>query len=391
MQGTGPLFLLSLGANPLMIGLLATATNIGNTSRILGLKLMPRVGKARLMGAARVGSGLFLLLLLTLAFYSEGTAASKFSTLTLAWAALVLLVLRQATMQIGGTAWWPLVQDNTPRALQSRFITRMRVTQRICSLSVPLLAGWHLGTQPSPSRFAAPFAVGLGLVLIGTWVVVRVAERPLPIPNEALWKRIVEVMRVPAIRRYCTCFAVVYFAETATMPFWVVALTDRGLPANYYIWMLSVMGVAELLTTYVWGQIVDRYGSRLALSASFIPMALMAPLWLVLPTDRTTLIVWASGFFFLWGMFYSGYAFGQTRAMIDAVPPQSQGEGFAVPMFLLSVAAASGGLCGGLMFDWMSTLTLESTTVEATHWYLALTQLLFLAGWIANRRLGGTG
>ena len=114
MMQSGPLFLLALGVGPFLIGLLATATSIGNTSRMIGVKLMPRFGKARLMGTARLASGFFLLLLVPLALHAGPG---------IAWAALGLLVLRQSMVQVGGSAWWPLVQDNTPKSGLASFIT----------------------------------------------------------------------------------------------------------------------------------------------------------------------------------------------------------------------------------------------------------------------------
>ena len=173
----------------------------------------------------------------------------------------------------------------------------MRVTQRICSLGVPLFVGWYLGTQPLPERFALPFTLALVLVLVGSWVVNRVSENPMPLPQETLWKRIIDVLRVPAIRQYCICFSTIYFVETATMPFWVVALTERGLPANQYVWMLSIMGLGELLTLQLWGRLVEKHGSRAVLNVVFVLMGFMAPAWLLLPIDPTNLVIWA-GFFF---------------------------------------------------------------------------------------------
>tara|TARA_B100000686_G_C16783178_1_gene973371 strand:+ start:1343 stop:2611 length:1269 start_codon:yes stop_codon:yes gene_type:complete len=381
MTGSAPLFLLTLGASPFLIGLLATATSIGNTSRLLGVKLMPKMGKARMMWVTRLGSGFFLLLLIPIALYSQST------TISIAWVALVVLVLRQSTLQIGGSAWWPLVQDNTPPVSQSAFITRMRVTQRICSLGVPLFVGWYLGTQPLPERFALPFTLALVLVLVGSWVVNRVSENPMPLPQETLWKRIIDVLRVPAIRQYCICFSTIYFVETATMPFWVVALTERGLPANQYVWMLSIMGLGELLTLQLWGRLVEKHGSRAVLNVVFVLMGFMAPAWLLLPIDPTNLVIWAGFFFFFWGVVVAGCGFGQTRAMIDCVPAQYQGEGFAVPMFLLSLVGGLGGLFGGLAFDWISTQDMKWGNVEATHWYLTTIQALFLGGWLVSRHL----
>ena len=380
MTQSGPLFLLALGAGPFLIGLLAAATSFGNTSRLMGVKLMPRLGKPRLMGTARLASGFFLLLLVPLALYAGPG---------IAWGALLLLVLRQSMVQVGGSAWWPLVQDNTPKSAQVSFITRMRTTQRLCTLGVPLLAGWYLGTQPDPSRFALLFGLGLVLVVAGSLVVMRIPEKPLPRPREGLWKRIVEVMREPAMRRYCACFAVTCFVETAIMPFWVVALTGRGLPVNYYVWMLSLMGAGELLTLYLWGRLIERHGSRPALTASLLLMAALGGAWLLLPVQTGALAAWAAVYFLVWGMLHAGYTFGQTRAMMDAVPQGYQGEGFAVPNLVLAWASGLGGFAGGLLFAQVSTLELESSTVEATHWYLAGTQLLFAAGWLASRRLVG--
>ena len=380
MMQSGPLFLLALGAGPFLIGLLATATSIGNTSRLIGVKLMPRFGKARLMGTARLASGFFLLLLVPLALHAGPG---------IAWAALGLLVLRQSMVQVGGSAWWPLVQDNTPKSGLASFITRMRTTQRLCTLGVPLLAGWYLGTQPDPSRFALPFALALILVVASSRAVMRVPEKPLPRPREALWKRLAEVLREPAIRRYCGCFGITCFVETATLPFWVVALTERGLPVNYYVWMLSLMGAGELLTLYLWGRLVERHGSRPALTASLLLMAALGGAWLMLPSRTGPLTAWAAVYFLVWGMLHAGYTFGQTRAMMDAVPQGFQGEGFAVPNFVLAWASGLGGFAGGLLFAQLSTLEIESSAIAATHWYLAGTQLLFVAGWVASRRLVG--
>ena len=384
MMGSGPLFLLALGGGPFAIGLLATANNLSNTTRILGLKLMPRLGKARLLAWARLTSALFTLPLVPLALFAE-----RGSTI-LPWAALALMTLRQATIQTGGTAWWPLVQDNTPKAAQSHFITRMRVTQRLSSLGLPLLAGWYLGSQPQAARFALPFALILVLVVLGSWLVSRVSERQSPPPSEAMWRRIREVLKVPAIRRYCVCFGLIYFVDMLTMPFRVVVLTERGLPVNYFVWMTSLMGLGELLTLPLWGRLIEKHGSRPALTASLLTMGLMAPAWLTLPRETATLIPWGSAFFFMWGVATAGYSFAQTRSMMDAVPARYQGEGFGVPNLVLAWGGGLGGFIGGLVFEWASTLEVsEGGQRDPTVLYLMATQLLYFGGLLVSRRLIG--
>ena len=101
-----PLFLLSLGASPFLIGLVATSNHIQKMGRIIGLHYMHRVGKAGIFVWGRIGSAPFGLALAILA-YGGGTG------LWAAWIGLLFFSLRGTLQQVGNTAWWPLVQDNT--------------------------------------------------------------------------------------------------------------------------------------------------------------------------------------------------------------------------------------------------------------------------------------
>ena len=51
-----PLFMLSLGASPFLIGLVATSSHIQKMGRIVGLQFMHRTGKAELFFWGRIGS-----------------------------------------------------------------------------------------------------------------------------------------------------------------------------------------------------------------------------------------------------------------------------------------------------------------------------------------------
>ena len=121
-------------------------------------------------------------------------------------------------------------------------------------------------------------------------------------------------------------------------------------------------------------------------------LGLAAPLWLTLPTETASLVAWAAVFYFLWGAVGGGWGFGETRALIDAVPDDYQGEGFAVMMFTKSVAAALGAFLGGLAFDWTSALPVSLDAAEPTLIYLASLQFLLLGGfWVLCRFLKGYG
>ena len=102
-----PLFMLSLGASPFMIGLVATSTHVQKIERIAGLHYMHRIGKTSLFLWGRMGSAPGL-----------GIAALAYGSEHVGWAALLGLLLfsvRGAMQQVGNTAWWPLMR-NTPKA-----------------------------------------------------------------------------------------------------------------------------------------------------------------------------------------------------------------------------------------------------------------------------------
>ena len=115
-----PLFLLSLGASPFVIGIAATSNHIQKMGRVVGLQFMHRTGKAGLFFWGRVGSlpaGIALALLA----YQGGAGVWA------AWIGLAVFSIRGTVQQMGNTAWWPLVQDNTASGDIGSFLTRMRL------------------------------------------------------------------------------------------------------------------------------------------------------------------------------------------------------------------------------------------------------------------------
>ncbi len=377
-----PLFLLALGASPFHIGLLATLIKLASTSRLVGARALPYLGKTRTLylGRALGSIGPFLLVPVALATDLGSDAI---------WLAIGLVVLRQLVVQAGGAGFWPLIQDNTSTSSLSGFITRQKITQRVLALAVPLVAGWYLGSQLSAARFALPFALTAAVGVTGAWWVRSISERTLPKPTERYLSRLRSVLRFSAVRGYILCFGLCAFVSTASMTFWVVVLYERGMPVDYYVWLTALAALGEVLTLYGWGRLIEAHGYRAVLTATLMFLGLAAPVWLTLPVETTPLIIWGAVFYFLWGVFVGGLNFGETRAMIDAVPDGYQGEGFAVMAFFSSVTAALGAFVGGLVFEWANSIPSATDGSEPTLIYLTVTQSLLICGWFLCRLLKG--
>jgi hypothetical protein len=373
-----PLFLLSLGASPLHLGLLATCSQLDRLSRLAGVGILGRgVGKTSLMFWGRLLS-MPATALLALAAWSGGGPAAV-------WLAILLFTLRGASHQTGNAAWWPLIQDTTAGSGLGQFMTRMRVRQRLLELTLPLAIGVYLGTGPAPERFAPLFAGGLLALGAGATWIRDVVERQLPPSRGGLASRVGRTMAVPAIRRYCAYLGVRTFVYGASFPFWVVALTERGLPVSQFVWMTSVLAGGQIVSLWFWGQLVDRRGFRPVYTRAYAGFTALSAAWLWMPDGGAALLLWAVPVFLLSGILEAGSQMAQSRAMVDAVPDDLQVEGFAVVIYASALGGGLGGLLGGVAFQHVShsgALGLDGTVA-----YLAATQLAFALPWLLSRRL----
>lgn len=376
-QALGPLFLLSLGAAPLHLGLLAAVGQLDKLSRLAGVELLARgVGKARLMFWGR-------LLTVPAASLLVVSALSGTDLPGALWIAIAVMAIRASLQQMGNAAWWPLVQDVTAGASFGQFLTRMRVQQRLLELALPLGVGVWLGQSPTPQRFAPIFALAALTFIVGAVSIRRVHELPSTTAPGGLGTRLRQTIAVPAVSRCAQFMALRGLLLSASFPFWVVSLTDRGLPASQFVWMGSILAGGQIASLWFWGRVIDRHGYRPALVPCLIGVCCLSGAWGVLPDSDGGLLVWSAIVFLLWGVLEAGIQMGQSRAMVDAAPDDLRAEGFVVLMLASALGGGLGGLLGGLLFS-----------VAGTRWgasgdlmYLAIVQLAFVLPLLRARRL----
>ena len=376
------LFLLGLGATPFHLGLLETTTHLDRTARLGGIKLMERLGKASLLFWGRIAAVLPTAALVALAFSGKSDPA-------LIWAALAMMGLISLIKQVGNTGWWPLIQDNTAGDALGSVLSRMRMRQRSLDLVLPLIVGWYLGAQPSTRHFALPFAMGLLATGAAAWLMRGIAERPLPKPETGFWQRILAAGRRPSLRRYGLYAMVHSLLSAASMPFWVVVLTGRGMGAMYFVWMTSVAALGNLGGLLWWGRLVDAHGSRPVLTITLLAQALLGLAWLGLPSQPLWLLAWATPVYLMWGMLQGGIQMGENRAMVDAVSSTHQGEGFTLAIYASALGGGLGGLLGGFAFQWVNQLPPTAAGWEPTLLYLAALQLAMAGAWYLSTFLSG--
>lgn len=352
VASTGALLLLSMGATPFHIGILATVSQLEQIGALGGAELMRHLGKTRLMMwgrllSAPITAGLAI------------AAALGMSGERAIWITIAVFGLRGLIQQVATVPWWPLIQDVTAGGHLGAFVARMRIWQRFLLLTFPLAVGAWLGQEPDATRFALPYAVAVVVLLLAAWWIRSVPERPLGPSGEPLWHRVRLVFGEPTMRRFCGFLALTALLRNAALPFWVVVLTQRGMPVSEIVWMGSLLALGELLTLKPWGKLLDRVGWKPTLRVPMVFYALLGTLWLVVPAGPGLLLLWAAILHLARGALDAGMQMGESRVMVDAVPRSLQGEGFAIVLYASSVTGALGGFLGGLAFERLESVGLS--------------------------------
>lgn len=374
------LFLLALNATPFQVGLLASASHLQRATRLVGLYLISKIGKAQLMFWGRTVSILPTLGIIALAYYLQPGVQAV-------WLALIMITLRGLLQQTGNTAWWPLIQDNTAGDAIGHFIARMRMAQRALEIVLPVCVGWYLGTKPPAQHFVPLFALSLIATLLGAWWVRKVSERPQADTNQNLVQRLWHVVNHSPVQKLGIYMAVYMGLRSMGYTFWVVLLTDRGMPYMHFVWLTSVGALGQLVCLPFWGKIVDLHGGRSAISIALLGMFILGFAWITLPSNLLYLTLWAGVIFLLWGVIDGAHQMGRTHTMMKAVSPDYQAESFSMIMYGASFGGIVGGLTGGAIFEYVHNLSYTGYDPELI--YLAGIQFLYFIVFILSRTLPG--
>lgn len=374
------LFLLALNATPFQVGLLASASHLQRATRLVGLYIISKIGKAQLMFWGRTSSLIPTVGLMAVAIYMQPNAQAV-------WLALIMITLRGLLQQTGNTAWWPLIQDNTAGDAIGHFLARMRMAQRALEIVLPICVGWYLGTKPPAEHFMPLFALSLIATFLGAWWVRKVSERPQVDTNQNLFQRVWHVIKHSPVQRLGIYMATYMCLRSMGFTFWVVLLTSRGMPYMHFVWLTSVGALGQLICLPFWGKVVDRHGGRPALSIALVGMMLIGLVWITLPTDLYLLTIWAGIIFLMWGIIDGAHQMGRTHTMMKAVSPDYQAESFSMIMYGASFGGIIGGLAGGAFFEYVQYL--PKTTQDPELVYLAGIQFLYFIVFILSRTLPG--
>jgi len=387
-------FALSLGADPMTIGLLAAIPFAAQAAQLPTIYLVERVRQRKLIGIASVGVARVIIVLLSLLPF---IAATELRVPLLVTAHLLIAVLGSVAACAINSWFHQLIPAHN---LGAFFGKRLLVASAL-SCGGTLLAGLVVDHAPHGRTGLAYAAVFIGAGLAGFASCVCLARTPEPTmaaggPTASMTQLLREPLRDANFRRLLLMLGWWNLASNLAAPFLTVYLIQQlgfGLSTVTTLWVSSQLANAAAL--YLWGRLSDRLSNK-AILAVALPVYFVSLLGLVfagagMRGDMQLVVLYL--LHVVMGVATGGIGLATGNIGLKLAP---QGKGTSYLAAIGTVSAVLGGaapILGGAIAQWLSNSQLsivvrwvspsllhEVSVVSFAHWefLFALSALLGL-------------
>ena len=369
LAGALQLYCLSLGADDLYLGLLNFSIWAGSPFLLLGMVLMRRFGKRRILVFwAGIMPAVCMALLATLPIMG------RFGWISSTWILYWLLgatLMRSVTDSIGGAGWFPILHDNVPSRITGKFFGTFRMYWQSCVLVTTLLIAWFLGSEPAWWRFCIVFAVGEAAFIIKIVFLKQLKEKPVPEQSEnapSSWSVLKRTAADPATRNFLGYILLYNIAAFMCLPFQIKYLKDLGYSAGFIVAATSMVSVGALLSLRFWGKLADRFGNRSIFGHSHVGIIFVLACW-VLVGNNAFSTVFVFVLYAGWSIFQSANSIAYTRHMFHTVSEDDQ-SGLVIVNAFIFISIAIAPLISGLFLELSGDWHFESGGLSINNYHM---------------------
>jgi MFS family permease len=369
LGGTLQLYAISQGADDLFLGLLACAVWMGAPFLLIGLSLMRRYGKQRILifwTGFLPGISMAVVVAMPLVGYLGWLSNRRILYLLIA-----AVLVRSITDSIGGAGWFPLLQDNVPSRIAGKFFGIFRMYWQSCVLLTTLLMAWFLGNEPGWWKFCVIFAVGESAFLIKICFLYQLKEKPIVNQTTAprsTWRAVKRVLTDHRMRYFLGYTLIYNIAAFMCLPFTIKYLKSLGYSDGFILFGTSMISLGAIVSLRYWGRLADRFGNKPVFNFSHLGILVAIACWLLVGNNPFS-AVFVFVLYGVWSIFQSANGIAQTRYMMQAVPDTDQSAIVvihAVSFFSIGLAPLIGGLCLRLL----SEVQIDSGAIQMNRYHL---------------------
>ncbi|MBN1257996.1 MAG: MFS transporter, partial [Planctomycetes bacterium] len=272
--------------------------------------LVDRVGKKKVMVPFYIASAFFPPLMVLAC-----SLTGWFTTQEIIWILIILVMLRQLMQVLGLASWFPLMSDNLPSEIRGRFLGIMRTCWHLEVFVIGIGIKWFFGDNPEIWQFQTLFAVSFIFSIIRVFILLSISEAPLAGQTEkkALLAGILIPLRNRPFRNFLIFAGLFNFANMFQGVFALRLMKDElGTGDGTIVFLSSFVSLGAVSSLYLFGKLVDRFGSKFVYALLLPPMLCLNLVWiLIAPTSSWWQWILA-GYYFFFGACLFGCGVAQT-------------------------------------------------------------------------------
>jgi HEAT repeat protein len=260
---------------------------------------------------------------------------------------------------IGFTAYYPWLQEQVPDSVRGKYTAIKNALASLTALVAMLGAGYVLGPDPDLGRFVIIISVGVVSGALSVWASTKIpGGAPVAAdPGEASSRQeMARAARDPNFVRYLVGVGLVTLSTTPLVSFVPLFMKEQvGLSADQVVWLETGILVGGLASSYLWGWLADRYGSKPVMisGAYFLPLLPLA--WLLMPRGTALSLYVALIIAVGQGFANTGWNIGSGRLLfVRVVPVENKTAYLALYYAWMGIIGGVGQLMGGWLVDLMS-------------------------------------
>jgi len=349
------LFFSELGLNKTQIGGISSLLPF---SGLLALFLTPAIAR---WGLKRtyvtfwgVRKGVTLLLVFTPRVLEKGGVDAAF-----AYVAGIIAVFA-VCRAIGETAYNPWTLDFVPGAMRGQYGAAVQVVSNVANLIAVGIATFVMGRVAGLHKYIILIVIGVCFGVVCVWWASKIPrETPASVVGgpAAHLRNMLGSLRDRDFVRYLLGYGLTLLGAAVATFLPLFMIEKVGLSSQAVVSLQIGALVGTLLSSYLWGWLADRYGSRPAIIISLIMRALVPLLWLFMPRYSPSSFLVGQIIAFFDGASKIGFVIGAGRLLyVRIVPPAQRTTYLALYYAWIGVTGGLAPLVAGRVLDALAGL-----------------------------------
>ena len=257
---------------------------------------------------------------------------------------------------VGFTVFYPWLQEQVPDGMRGKYTAIKNTLASLTAFIAMLAAGYVLGPDPALERFMILIAAGILFGAASVWASTNIPGgapvRDDP-ADQAPYREMVAAARDSNFVRYLAGVGLVTLATGPLVSFIPLFMKEQvGLSADRVVWLETGILLGGLASSYLWGWLADRYGSKPVMLSGVWLLAVLPVAWLLMPRYSSWSLHLALAIAVWQGLVNTGWAIGSGRLLfVRVVPVEKRTAYMAVYYAWMGVAGGLGQFFGGWLID----------------------------------------